>query len=348
MKKIIGIIILTFFLISSKSNAKTTICEITFYTDNIKYDCLMVLHDTNRYGNNYMRVGYTSNGNYVVINQLLSIEKQLLPDGNTYLTATGYGVRFITNSYGATYNPDKFSVLINASGVIDQPKMGDSNNAMMPVFSFRDVSNENLDYNYLKKFFLDGESELYTLSVSTFGNQLSASTPANYSMASFLNPMKNLSLAFTSASNQHTYASSSSNASLIARGFATPVRGHPLSVPEGSFSVEFIVGVPNSVLFSALGPSRDLAQVEVAEVRQDGGGCEINIIAKNTLDTNFILRKYKVGENGENQKRINKWFMFSVPFVFSTPYQIALKLKWPDQETLNLAFIRLRKIKKEK
>ncbi len=178
MKKIIGIIILTFFLISSKSNAKTTICEITFYTDNIKYDCLMVLHDTNRYGNNYMRVGYTSNGNYVVINQLLSIEKQLLPDGNTYLTATGYGVRFITNSYGATYNPDKFSVLINASGVIDQPKMGDSNNAMMPVFSFRDVSNENLDYNYLKKFFLDGESELYTLSVSTFGNQLSASTPA--------------------------------------------------------------------------------------------------------------------------------------------------------------------------
>ncbi len=63
--------------------------------------------------------------------------------------------------------------------------------------------------------------------------QLSASTPANYSMASFLNPMKNLSLAFTSASNQHTYASSSSNASLIARGFATPVRGHPLSVPEG-------------------------------------------------------------------------------------------------------------------
>lgn len=177
MKKIFWVFILSIFFLSSKSEAKTTICEITFYSSNIKYDCLMVLNDTYSYGNNYMRVAYTINGNYIIINQRLSIVKQSLPDGNTYITATGYGVRFITNAYGHTYNPDKLSILINAAGVIDQPKVGDSNNAMMPVFSFKDISNENLDYNYLKRFFVDGEPELYSLSANTFGNFQSTPTP---------------------------------------------------------------------------------------------------------------------------------------------------------------------------
>jgi len=176
MKKIFWVFILSIFFLSSKSEAKTTICEITFYSSNIKYDCLMVLNDTYSYGNNYMRVAYTINGNYIIINQRLSIVKQSLPDGNTYITATGYGVRFITNAYD-TYNPDKLSILINAAGVIDQPKVGDSNNAMMPVSSFKDISNENLDYNYLKRFFVDGEPELYSLSANTFGNFQSTPTP---------------------------------------------------------------------------------------------------------------------------------------------------------------------------
>ncbi|WP_296685824.1 DUF1036 domain-containing protein [Flavobacterium sp.] len=177
MKKVFFILLFTIFMVSSKSYGKTTICEITFFTDNIKYDCLMVLNDLSSYGNNYMRVAYTINGNYIVINQQLSVEKQLLADGNTYITASGYNVRFITNSLGHTYNPDKLSVLINAAGVIDQPKIGDSRNAMMPVSSFRDVSNASLDYNYLKRFFVDGEPELYSLSVSSFGNQLQIQTP---------------------------------------------------------------------------------------------------------------------------------------------------------------------------
>lgn len=177
MKKIVGIFILSMFFISSKLNAKALICEITFYTDNIKYDCLMVLNDTYSYGNNYMRVAYTINGNYIVINQRLSIEKQSLPDGNTYITASGYAVKFITNSFGQTYNPDKLSVLINAIGVIDQPKMGDATNAMMPVSYFKDISNDRLDYKYLKRFFLDGEPELYMLSANSYASQPSTSTP---------------------------------------------------------------------------------------------------------------------------------------------------------------------------
>ena len=177
MKKVFFILLFTIFMVSSKSYGKTTICEITFFTDNIKYDCLMVLNDLSSYGNNYMRVAYTINGNYIVIHQQLSVEKQLLADGNTYITASGYNVRFITNSLGHTYNPDKLSVLINAAGVIDQPKIGDSRNAMMPVSSFRDVSNTTLDYSYLKRFFVDGEPELYSISVSSFGNQLQIQSP---------------------------------------------------------------------------------------------------------------------------------------------------------------------------
>ena len=177
MKKIFFILFFTIFMVSSKSYGKTTICEITFYTDNIKYDCLMVLNDLSIYGNNYMRVGYTINGNYIVINQQLRVEKQQLADGNEYITASGYNVRFITNNYGQTYYPDKLSVLINAAGVIDQPKIGDSRNAMMPVSSFRDISNVTLDYNYLKRFFIDGEPELYSLSVTSFGNQLQIQSP---------------------------------------------------------------------------------------------------------------------------------------------------------------------------
>jgi hypothetical protein len=170
MKKILLLFIVTIAFTSNRSLAKTTICEITFYSSNIKYDCLMVLNDNYSYGNNFMRVAYTINGNYIVVNQRLSIEKQSLSDGNTYITASGYAVRFITNTNGHTYNPDKLSILINAEGAIDQPKIGDSNNAMMPVYSFRDISNENLDNNYLKRFFVDGEPELHSLSSNTFGS----------------------------------------------------------------------------------------------------------------------------------------------------------------------------------
>lgn len=182
MKKIFIFLFLIVSLVSSKSFAKATICEITFYSSNIKYDCLMVLNDSFSYGNNYMRVAYTINGNYIVINQQLSIERQQLADGNTYITATGYNVRFITNSYNNSYTPDKLSILINAAGVIDQPKIGDSNNAMMPVASFRDVSNSTLDYTYLKRFFVDGEQELYSLSANTFGNFQSIPTPKSNSI----------------------------------------------------------------------------------------------------------------------------------------------------------------------
>jgi hypothetical protein len=164
------------FFISSKSFAKTTVCEITFYVKDIKYDGLMVLNDSNIYGNNYMRVGYNKNGNYIIINQQLSFQKQMLPDGNTYATLSGYNVRFITNNFGSTYKPDKFSVLINAAGVIDQSKIGDANNEMRPVSSYREITSQYLDYNYLKRFFNDGEPELYTLSISTFGNQQVAET----------------------------------------------------------------------------------------------------------------------------------------------------------------------------
>ena len=176
MKKLLGILILSTFFISSKSLAKTTICEITFIIQNIRYDGLLVLNDTNIYGNNYMRVGFNLNGNYIIINQQLSMQKQLLPDGNTYATLSGYNVRFITNNFGSTYNPDKFSVLINAAGVIDQPKIGDENNEMRPVSSYREITSQYLDYTYLKRFFLDGEPELYSLSISTFGNQQVAET----------------------------------------------------------------------------------------------------------------------------------------------------------------------------
>jgi hypothetical protein len=175
MKKIFFFLLLTATLASTKTFAKATICEITFFSNAVKHDCLMVLNDSFSYGNNYMRVAYTVNGNYIVINQQLSIERQLLADGNTYITATGYNVRFITNTYGHTYNPDKLSVLINAAGVIDQPKIGDSNNAMMPVSYFKDISNNSLDYNYLKRFFLDGEPELYMLSSNSFVSQPSTS-----------------------------------------------------------------------------------------------------------------------------------------------------------------------------
>jgi hypothetical protein len=51
---------------------------------------------------------------------------------------------------------------------------------MMPVSSFKELTDQYLDYNYLRRFFVDGESQLYTLSVKTFGNQQVAETQ-NYS-----------------------------------------------------------------------------------------------------------------------------------------------------------------------
>lgn len=176
MKKILGIVFVSLFFMSNIAYSKTTICEITFIVQNTRYDGLLVLNDSNIYGNNYMRVSFYKNGNYIIINQQLNFQKQMLPDGNTYATLSGYNVKFITNNFGSTYYPDKFSVLINAAGVIDQPKIGDENNEMTPVSSFKDVTNQYLDYNYLKRYFIDGEPQLYSLSVSSFGNQQVAET----------------------------------------------------------------------------------------------------------------------------------------------------------------------------
>lgn len=193
------------FFISSKSHAKTTICEITFIVQNIGYDGLLVLNDSNIYGNNYMRVGFYKNGNYIIINQQLSFQKQFLPDGNTYATLSGYNVKFITNNFGGTYYPDKFSVLINAAGVIDQPKIGDENNEMTPVSSFKDVTSQYLDYNYLKRYFIDGEPQLYSLSVSSFGNQQVAETQ-NYD-SNFNSTNSSIS---NSISNSNNYSNKNS------------------------------------------------------------------------------------------------------------------------------------------
>lgn len=193
MKKILRIVVVSLFFMSNIAYSKTTICEITFIVQNTRYDGLLVLNDSNIYGNNYMRVGYNLNGNYIIINQQLSFQKQMLPDGNTYATLSGYNVKFITNNFGSTYNADKFSVLINAAGVIDQPKIGDENNEMRPVSSFKDITSQYLDYNYLKRYFIDGEPQLYSLSVSTFGNQQVAETQNYGSNFNSINSSNNYS-----------------------------------------------------------------------------------------------------------------------------------------------------------
>ena len=71
MKKLLGIVVLSLFFISNRGYSKTSICEITFFAANVKYDCLMVLNDANIYGNNYMRVSYNIRGNFIIINQQL-------------------------------------------------------------------------------------------------------------------------------------------------------------------------------------------------------------------------------------------------------------------------------------
>ena len=209
MKKILGIVVLALLFMSNIAYSKTTICEITFIVQKTRYDGLLVLNDSNIYGNNYMRVGYSLNGNYIIINQQLSFQKQMLPDGNTYATLSGYNVKFITNNFGNTYNADKFSVLINAAGVIDQPKIGDENNEMRPVNSFKDVTSQYLDYNYLKRYFIDGEPQLYNLSVTSFGNQQVAETQNFNSNFNSTNSSINNSIS-NSISNSNNYSNKNS------------------------------------------------------------------------------------------------------------------------------------------
>jgi hypothetical protein len=163
LKKSLLTAVLLSFLLPTTLFARTDVYEIKSYSNNVEYTCLMVLHDrTNtdfNYGDNYMRVAYTVNGNYLVINQQLHLTKQVLADGSTYLTLSGYNVTFITNNYGHTYNADNFSMLINTDGNADQLKTGDAAHAMHPLSSFRKIALEDLTYIYLKQFFNDGEAE---------------------------------------------------------------------------------------------------------------------------------------------------------------------------------------------
>ncbi|MDQ5913777.1 MAG: hypothetical protein QG623_396 [Patescibacteria group bacterium] len=63
--------------------------------------------------------------------------------------------------------------------------------------------------------------------------QLSASTPANFNVASIFNPMQNLSLAFNNSTGKATYADNSSIARTVSTAFAVPVRGHALTKIKG-------------------------------------------------------------------------------------------------------------------
>ena len=163
--------------------ARTKLFMSTFYANGIRYDVLMVFNTrVSLYGeSNYMRTAYYDKANnYMVVNQNLQSSSGNY-NGRKYTTVKGYNPRFVTNNFGHNYNPDTYTfVYDDEDNLAEPPYEGDIAHMAKPVTSFRRVMYEELNYEFLRKFFVDGEPEfsaLLRLHDMKVENEMAIATP---------------------------------------------------------------------------------------------------------------------------------------------------------------------------
>lgn len=164
MKRLLlWVLLLPCLLLCSSSLQGQSLYEITFEAGQILYKGFLVYFNEQ---DAYMRIGYTYNGQYNVVDvKYTSATGQ--EDGYNYFVMVGSNPRFITTSKGQKYNPDHFLWIWNDkenSGlpyVTDDPNFDESH--LLRCQTYREIKASDLTDRYLREFFRTDEPEFKAL-----------------------------------------------------------------------------------------------------------------------------------------------------------------------------------------
>lgn len=164
MKKLfLRALLLPFLLLCSTLNAQT-LYELTFEAEQVLYKGFLVYFNEE---DAYMRVGYTYNGVYNVVDvRYQSATGQ--EDGYNYFVMIGSNPRFITNTgKGQKYNPDHILWVWNDKENAGLPYITDDPNFdethLQRCKSYRELKANELTNSYLRQFFRSDEPEFKAL-----------------------------------------------------------------------------------------------------------------------------------------------------------------------------------------
>jgi len=145
-------------------NAKAqSLYELTFEVDKVNYKCFLVYFNEQ---DAYMRIGYTSNSKYNVVNvKYTSATGQ--EDGYNYFVMAGTSPTFITAQGDQSYNPDHFLWIWNEKENTGLPYVTEDPNfdetKLHVCTSYKEVAAKDLSDTYLKQFFRTDEAQYKSL-----------------------------------------------------------------------------------------------------------------------------------------------------------------------------------------
>jgi len=164
MKKLLFRILLLPFLLLCSTLKGQSLYELTFEAEKVLYKGFLVYFNEE---DAYMRVGYTYNGQYNVVDvKYKSATGQ--EDGYNYFVMVGSNPRFITNTAkGQKYNPDHILWIWNDKEDAGLPYITDDPNFdethLQRCKSYREIKATELTDTYLRQFFRTNEPEFKAL-----------------------------------------------------------------------------------------------------------------------------------------------------------------------------------------
>jgi hypothetical protein len=162
-KPFLQILLLPFLLLCSTLKGQS-LYELTFEAEKVLYKGFLVYFNEE---DAYMRVGYTYNGQYNVVDvKYKSVTGQ--EDGYNYFVMVGSNPRFITNTAkGQKYNPDHILWVWNDKEDVGLPYITDDPNFdethLQRCKSYREIKATELTDTYLRQFFRTDEPEFKAL-----------------------------------------------------------------------------------------------------------------------------------------------------------------------------------------
>lgn len=162
-KPFFRILLLPFLLLCSTLNGQS-LYELTFEAEKVLYKGFLVYFNEE---DAYMRVGYTYDGQYNVVDvKYKSVTGQ--EDGYNYFVMIGSDPRFITNtSKEQQYNPDHILWVWNDKENAGLPYITDDPNFdethLQRAKSYREIKASDLNDRYLREFFRTDEPEFKAL-----------------------------------------------------------------------------------------------------------------------------------------------------------------------------------------
>lgn len=151
------------FAILSFNLQAQSLYELTFEVDKVNYKCFLVYFNEQ---DAYMRIGYTVEGKYNVVNvKYTSATGQ--EDGYNYFVMAGSDPTFITAKGEQSYNPDHFLWIWNDKENASLPYVTEDpnfdENKLHVCKTYTEIAAKNLTDSYLKQFFRTDEAQYKSL-----------------------------------------------------------------------------------------------------------------------------------------------------------------------------------------